>query len=80
MVQRPPGEQVDSPAPELAGTRTSQHKLMRHWSLDQGMDHVQELRDALHLVHDDRCLLGRPQHELTESLRASAHLAVDVWL
>src|SRR5712691_1189646 len=80
LVQCPPGEQVDSSAPELAGTRTSQHKLSGHWLLDQGMDHVQEFRDALHRLHDDRGLLGRPQHELTESLRASAHLAVDVWL
>ena len=48
--------------------------------LDQGMDHVQEFRNALHLIYDDRGLLGRSQHEITESLRASAHLAVDVWL
>jgi hypothetical protein len=80
LVQRSPGEQVDAPASELAGTRTSQHELSGHGLLDQGMDHVQEFRDALHLIHDDRGLLGRSQHELTESLRASAHLAVDVWL
>jgi len=54
LVQRPPGEPIDSPAPELAGTRTRQHKLAGHGWLDQGMDHVQECRDALHLIHDDR--------------------------
>jgi hypothetical protein len=44
------------------------------------MDHVQEFRDALHLIHDHRFLLGRSQHELSESLRSSAHLAIDVRL
>ena len=45
-------------SPKAEGIFTLRLKLPPHWLLDQVMDHIEQLRDALHLVYHYRFPLG----------------------
>jgi len=81
MAQKPPArQQVDPSPPQLSRAGSRKDETPPGSALDQVVHDVQQFGDPLHLVDQDLPLFRCAEDGFGESLRARAHLAVDIGL